>query len=107
MIATLIHSTLYYLGSDFKQITWPSYAGTCWLNISGSLRIAISSLTNRQERLKFHLGSKEIVTINDGSIIVQYARRDAGRTATWGINVGGRVVRPVVSIEVSFFVVEC
>lgn len=57
---------------------------------------------NRQERLKFRLGSKEVVTINDGSIIIQYLP-STGRTATWYINDAGRIIKPVISIEVTLF----
>jgi hypothetical protein len=62
------------------------------------------SLIGRQERLKFRLGksSKSVIAINDGSIVIDYSIHP-GRVATWGINGGGRVIKPVVSIEVCFF----
>ena len=40
-----------------------------------------------------------MVTINDGSIVVKY-RGHASRLATWGIKDGGRIIKPVISIEV-------
>src|SRR5437667_1020759 len=65
---------------------------------------SLFSLTSRQERLKFYLGksSKPVIAINDGSIIIEHSAH-TGRIATWGINGGGRVIKPVVSIEVWFF----
>ena len=62
---------------------------------------SLFSLTSRQERLKFRLGesSKPVIAINDGSIVIEYSVHP-GRIATWGINGGGRVIKPVVSIEV-------
>lgn len=62
---------------------------------------SLFSLTNRQERLNFHLGksSKAVVAINDGSIVIEYCVR-AGRIGTWGINSSGRLIKPIVSIEV-------
>jgi hypothetical protein len=59
-------------------------------------------LNSRQERLKIRLGSKRVVAINDGNVIIQYRRR--GRDATWGIpTTRRRRINPVtvVSIEVS------
>jgi len=54
--------------------------------------------------MKFRLGKscKPVVVINDGSIIIEYSV-EASRIATWAINSGGRVIKPVVSIEVAFF----
>jgi hypothetical protein len=48
--------------------------------------------------------SKSVIAINDGSIVIDYSLHP-GRMTTWGINGGGRVIKPVLSIEVCFFLV--
>ena len=71
------------------------------LEFQGIGWILISFLIDRQERLKFRLGSKVVTTINDGSIIIQYSLYP-GRITTWRIkDAHGRIINPVVSIEVS------
>ena len=57
-------------------------------------------LIHRQDRLSFRLGSKQIVAINDTSIIVEHSSR-TGAIATWCINDGRRIIKPIISIEVS------
>ena len=100
MITTFIHTTLSLLGSDFRQVSWPLHAQKCRLSVSGYFLNSIDFLTTRQERLKFRLGSKSVITINDGSIIIQYSLQP-GRSTTWGIKDRNRIINPVVSIEVS------
>jgi hypothetical protein len=42
MIRTFIHSTLYQLGRDFREISWPVYAQKCRFRISGSFSISVA-----------------------------------------------------------------
>jgi hypothetical protein len=98
MIGTLIDTALLSLRSDFVRIPWTKYARNCRLRSSGYFHL-LTLLTNRQERLRFILGKKSIIAINDGSIIIEYSR-SSNRIATWGINDRSRKIRPVVSIEV-------
>jgi len=102
MIGGFVETILDLLGRDFEQITWASYPQKCRLNVLGC-EFLHCPLISRQERLSFRLGKslKPIVAINDGCIVVQYSRSN-NRNATWGIKDGSRVIKPVVSIEVSF-----
>jgi hypothetical protein len=70
-------------------------------SIFQGLSESLLSLNNRQERLTFCIGksSKPVVAIKDGSIIIEYCVR-AGHIGSWGINSGGRPIKPIVSIEV-------
>ena len=49
--------------------------------------------------MRFYLGKRPVVTINDGSIIVEYSRHTS-RMGTWGIKDDSRIIKPVISIEV-------
>ena len=44
--------------------------------------------------------------INDGSAVIEYCPRGHTGMATWGIKSDGRVIKPVLSIEVSTFRVK-
>jgi hypothetical protein len=70
-------------------------------NISGFLNLP-SFLIDRQDRLGFRLGSKQVVAINESSIIVEHSPRTSAIT-TWCINNGGRTIKPIISIEVPSF----
>jgi hypothetical protein len=98
MIRILINTALLGLRSDFSAILWPKYAQKCRLRSSGYFTF-VSLLTSRQERLRFVLGRKAIIAINDGSITIDYSY-SPNRISTWGINDHSPKIKSVISIEV-------